>query len=388
MLATSRGRLLGATALPLAAILLAACGGPSSSGGGGKNGPITIGVVTALSGPGAQSGQYKVNGVNLAVKEINAAGGVLGRKLKVSVVDDQTTNAGTVTAFSKLTSAGVDAIIGPIRSTEVQAITPQIVRSGIPVMIGGTDPKLTHEGDKWIFRARPNDNYSAAVIAKFGVKDKGVKKWAVIHSTDAFGTGGEKAVLPDIRKYGGSVVLDQGYPNHTQDFTSVVLALKRSGAQGLVTYCTYATDCGILAKQIQQQHLNLTWVGSPSLSDITALNLAGPALYGTYSVADFTPKANPQAQAYEQKYKATYGVRADNYSSWAYDAVHILAMAMQSQKSTSPSAIRTGILGIKGYPGTEGTYTFDSNGDGLFGYNIVQNVNGSIKFLQHIDIKH
>jgi len=377
--------------LAVTLLLAGACsksGGTSSSGGAAASGPIVVGVVSALSGPGAQSGQYKVNGAQLAVKEINAAGGVLGRQLKLNTVDDQTTNSGTINAFSKLTSQNVTAVIGPIRSTEVQAIDPAIRRAGIPVMIGGTDPKLTHVGNKWIFRARPNDTYSAAVIAKFGVKDKGVKTWAIVHSTDAFGTGGDNAVVPDIKKYGGQVVMDQGYPNHAQDFTSVVLAIKRSGAQGLVTYCTYATDCGILAKQIQQQHLNLTWVGSPSLSDVTALKLAGPALYGTYSVADYAVDANPQAKAFAQKYTAAYNVEPDQFSTWAYDAVQILAKAITTAKSTKPDAIRTAILGIQNYKGTEGTYSFNSNGDALFGYNIVQNVNGKINFIQHLDISH
>ena len=390
MLRMSPRGVVGAVVLPLALGTLAACGGGSASAGGSQSdsGPITIGVVSALSGSGAESGQYKVNGAQLAVDEINAAGGVLGRKLQLSTVDDQTTNAGTVTAFSKLTSANVPVVIGPIRSTEVQAIFPDINRSDVPVVIGGTDPKLTHQGSKWVFRARPNDTYSAQVIAKFGVKDKSVKKWAVIHSTDAFGTGGDAAVVPDIKKYGGSVVLDQGYPNHNQDFTSVVLALKQSGAQGLVTYCTYATDCGVLAKQIQQQNLSLTWVGSPSLSDVTALKLAGPALYGTFSVADFATDANPQAGTFTQKYMAKYHIQPDNYSSWAYDAVNVIAKAIQSQKSAKPDAIAKGLRAIQGYKGTEGTYSFNQNGDALFGYNIVQNDNGTIKFLQHIDVKH
>ena len=382
-----------AACVPMAAATLGACGSSNSSnsssassgGGGASSSPITIGVVTALSGSGAQSGQYKVNGAKLAVDEINKAGGVLGRQLRLDVVDDQTTNPGTVNAFSKVTGDGVTAVVGPIRSTEVQAITPAIEQTGIPVMIGGTDPKLTHEGDRWVFRERPNDTYSAAAIANFGVTAKGVKTWAVVTSSDAFGTGGKNAVEPDISRAGGKVVLDQSYPNHSQDFTSTVLAIKKSGAQGLVTYCTYGTDCAILARQIQQQHVQLTWVGSPSLSDVDTLGLAGSALDGTYSVADFAAAATPTSQAFATKYMATYHVAADNYGSWSYDAINILARAIKDAKSTKPDAIRTAILAIKGMPGAEGTYNFDSNGDGLTAYNIVQDQGGTIKFVQRVN---
>src|SRR2546428_10769268 len=86
-------------------------------------------------------------------------------------IDDQMTNAGAVAAFQRLTQGGnVTAIIGPIRSTEVQALTPYIERAQIPVIIGGTAPALTHEGDPWVFRTRPNDSYSARALATFVVK--------------------------------------------------------------------------------------------------------------------------------------------------------------------------------------------------------------------------
>ena len=115
---------------------------------------------------------------------------IYGRPLKLEVQDDQTTNAGAVAAFQRLIQSGnVTAIIGPIRSTEVQAITPYIERAQIPVIMGGTAPALTHEGDPWVFRTRPNDSYSAKALATFVVKTLHLSKVAVIHSSDAFGTG-------------------------------------------------------------------------------------------------------------------------------------------------------------------------------------------------------
>jgi branched-chain amino acid transport system substrate-binding protein len=117
----------------------------------------------------------------------------------------------------------------------------------------------------------------------------------------------------------------------------------------------------------------------------TARNLAGSGLYGVYGIADFTPGASPEAKAYADKYKAKYNLEADVYSSWAYDAMHIIANAMNQAKSANPDAIRKAILATCGYKGVEGTYCFDENGDGLRGYNIVHNDIGKIVFIKHID---
>ena len=132
--------------------------------------PIKIGVVNEITGVQAQAGEFTVNGIKLAQEEINNAGGILGRRIELQIEDNQSTNPGTVLAFSKLGGRGdIAGIVGPIRSTQVQAASPTIAKSGIPTMIGGTDTSLTHVNNRWLFRARPNDSYSSRVIADFGV---------------------------------------------------------------------------------------------------------------------------------------------------------------------------------------------------------------------------
>jgi len=346
---------------------------------------IKIGLVNETTGPNAEAGVYTVNGARLALEEINAAGGILGRQVELRLEDNQSTNPGTVLAYTKIIGEGVPAVIGPIRSTQTQAISPSVAKAGIPTMFGGTDPSLTHTGNPWLFRCRPNDSFSSLVIADFGVNTLKLKKWAIVHSTDAFGTGGMNALVQALKAYDITPVLVQGYTNNSQDFTPIVLAIKKSGADIIGTYMTNSPDVGIFAKQLRQLGLSTVWVGSPSVITETARNLAGSALYGVYGIADFTPGSSPQAKAYADKYKAKYKLEADVYSSWAYDAMHVLADAMNQAKSTNPEAIRKAILGTCGYKGVEGTYCFDENGDGLRGYNIVHNNQGTIAFIKHID---
>jgi branched-chain amino acid transport system substrate-binding protein len=348
--------------------------------------PLKIGMVAPLTGPAAESGLYQIQGAKLALEEINKAGGVLSRQIQLVIEDDQTTNPGIVLAFSKLAGdKDIPAFIGSVRSTQVHAMAPDIQRIGRPVMIGGTDPQLTHMGNPWLFRCRPNDIYSARVIADYGVNTLGKKKWAIVHSTDAFGTSGMKNLVEVLNRTGVQPALIQGYTNNSQDFTPVALAVKQSGADVMGTYMTFESDLGIFARQLRQLGVNIAWVGSPSTVVTTALKLAGSALYGSYAVSDFAVDSSPAAKEFATNYEATYKSAPDQFGAWTYDAVHLLALAIGNAKSLEPQKIREAILSVKGYPGAEGTYNFDQNGDGLHDYNIVKNDNGKIVFIKHID---
>ena len=275
-------------------------------------------------------------------------------------------------------------MVGPIRSTQVNAILPNITKAAIPVMIGGSDPTLTHQGSKWVFRCRPNDVYSARVMVDFGINTLKLKKWAIVHSTDTFGTSGMKNLVENLKQQGITPVLVQGYTNKAPDFTPVVLAVKQSGAEIMASYFTFSEDVGIFAKQLRQLGVNIQWIGSASIISDSALKLAGPALDGAYGAPDFTVDASPEAKAYDKKYQEAYKVIPDVYSSWAYDAVHVAAKAIADAKSTEPDAIRKAILAINGFKGVEGTYKFDQNGDALRGYNVVKIDGGKANFIKHI----
>src|SRR5471032_396609 len=347
---------------------------------------LRIGVVAPQTGPGAESGRFQVQGARLAAEEINKAGGVLGRPIELVIEDDQTTNPGAVLAFSKLAGdKDIPAFVGSIRSTQLHAMAPDILKLGKPVMIGGTDPQLTRLGNPWLFRCRPNDIYSARVIADYGVNTLKLHKWAIVHSTDAFGTNGMKNLVEALKKFGATPVLIQGYTNNSQDFTPVALAVKQSGADVMGTYMTFEPDQGIFAKQLRQLGVNISWVGSPTTVTTTALKLAGPALYGSYAVVDFNRESSPEAKAFAGKYEAAYKAAPDIFASWSYDAVQVLALAINNAKNLDPQSIRTAIQGVKGHKGAEGTYVFDQNGDGLHGYNIVKNESGTIVFNKRID---
>ena len=347
---------------------------------------IKIGMCVPVTGPAAEQGLWAQNGAKLALAAVNKAGGVLGKQVELVIEDDQTTNPGIVLAFSKLAAQDdIVGFLGSIRSTQVHAMAPDVSKLGKPVMIGGTDPALTHMGNQWLFRFRPNDNYSGRVIADYGVKTLGKKKWAIVHSTDAFGTAGGKALADALAKLGTPAVLDQGYANQSQDFTPVVLAVKQSGADILGTYFTFENDLGIFARQLRQLGVNIPWVGSPSVVAVSSTKLAGPALFGTYGVADYAEDSSAASKAFGKAYREAYKTAPDNQSAWPYDAITILSAAINKAGSTEPAKIREALLATKKIPGAEGEYNFDQNGDGLHGYNVVRNEKGTIVYDKHID---
>ena len=162
---------------------------------------IKIGMVLPVTGPAADSGKYALTGAKIALDRVNKSGGVLGKQVELVTEDDQTTNPGAVLAFSKLAAQpDIVAFLGSIRSTQNHAMAPDILKTGKPVCFGGTDPALTKMGNPWLIRFRPNNSYSGRVIASYGVETLGKKNWAIVHSTDAFGTGGFKALVGRARQ--------------------------------------------------------------------------------------------------------------------------------------------------------------------------------------------
>jgi branched-chain amino acid transport system substrate-binding protein len=349
--------------------------------------PIKIGEIVSLTGETAESGKYQRQGAELAVEQINAAGGINGRKITLVYEDDQSTNSGAVTGFQRLLEdPEIVAVVGPTASTKVQALLPTINEAKIPVTIGGTNYSLTHSGCQWVFRCRPNDDMSAKVIAKYLVDELGQKKVAIVHSSDVFGSGGRDLLLPALKKLGAEVVFNQAYTNGEKDFTAVVQGLKKSGATGLATYMTYGTDLGVFARQLKQLGADVKWVGSASITGVDGMNLAGDALYGTYGVADFDSDASPTSKTYAAAYKAKFKEDPDFWSASAYDEVMVIAEAIKKSPDLKPENLRKAILAIRNFPGAEGEYNFDENGDGLDSYNVVRNDNGIIKLVTTVHV--
>lgn len=360
-----------------------------SSSGSANTSPIRIGVVSSMTGSAALDGQLEANGANMAADEINAAGGINGRKIQLVIEDSQTTNPGSVAAFQKIAGENVVAVVGPIFSTNVQAMMPYTDKLKLPLVMGGTNPDLTAAGNPWVFRVRPSDTISTQVMAQFLQDQYKAKKVAIFSATDAFGQGGRKGLEAAFKKLGIESKAFE-FTSHAGDYTAQLVNMKQFQPDAICTYIPYVEDCGIFLNQAKQMGLTIPIIGSPSLVTSNSVELAKQNAEGIFGVTDFFPEQNDTAKAYTKAYKTKFAITPDIYSSYSYDAVQVIAKAIAKNGDT-PEKIQAGLKAFKGWTGAEGEYDFTTNspsaGDGLHSYSIVTIKDGQQQFVKVVSIK-
>ena len=241
-------------------------------------------------------------------------------------------------------------------------MAPDVLKLGKPVMIGGTDPALTHMGNQWLFRFRPNDSYSGRVIADYGVKTLGKKKWAIVHSTDAFGTAGGKALAAALDKTRQRRRCStRAMPTRARISRRSCWRSKRPAPTCSAPISPSKTISASSPASCASSASTFPGSARPRWSAVAVAKLAGPALFGTYGVADYAEDSSEASKEFGKAYRDAYKSRPDNQSSWTYDAVTVLSAAINKAGSTDPAKIREAMLATKKATGAEGEYNFDAN---------------------------
>jgi branched-chain amino acid transport system substrate-binding protein len=373
---------LAAGALGLAGFapgLLEACGAPGSDTGttalgSGLPSQIKVGYITTVTGLAAGEGALAIKAINMAVEEINAKGGIGGKaKIQLFTEDSQSNDPGAVNAFRKaIDQDAVDVLIGPVKSTQVLAMMDQIVQAAIPTIVGGTNVKLTQKGVKWLFRMRPNDGIAAPAMVKYITEDLKVTKIAILHDSDAFGSGGADLVTAAAADKGASIVRREKYTGGDKDFTAQLTNIKNAKPDVLVIYATNSQDDGLILPQIRQQGLTLPIVGSPSTAVTLVYDLAKSAQDGIFAAVDYLPEASAVAKSYHDSYVKKYNAQPDDLSAWVYDSLYVFKKAIETANTLDKSKVRDAVAGIHGFDRVVGKVDFDSKGDGLHSSTIVQ----------------
>lgn len=359
------GRLVASlVGICLVASSLAGCGGQAPSGKGGGGEPIVIGLVTSMTGGQAASGRHVLNGLTLAVEEWNEKGGINGRPIKLVHEDDASQPSGAVNAFNKLMAQSKPvAVFTPVFSNLVLAMEPYIREAKIPALSGGTNPKITGSGNKWMFRIKTSDDINAKLISEFAVKELKKKKIAILHVTGEYGTSAAAATKANLERLGVKPVEIQSYNIEDKEFSAQLLKIYRSGAE-LVIAWGYPPDAGLILTQVKQLGLPLTFLAGSGYATQDALNLAKDAANGHYLMMDFIVGSDPKVQEWASKVKAKFNTEANFLTGTYYDGANILFRAIQSA-GTEPEALRQAILDTKNYEGIIGTYSFDEKGDSI-----------------------
>ncbi len=349
---------------------------------------IRIGYTVQITGASASEGALGLKAIKLALKQINDAGGVDGRKVHLLIEDTQSSNPGALAALQKCVEQDkVVALVGPIKSTQIFAMSDAIKNYGIPTMVGGTNANLTRKGNPWLFRCRPDDSIAAAAMVKYIKEDLKLTKVGILHDTDAFGTGGADLVEQDLKESELTLVKREKYTTKDKDFTAELLSLKNAGAQVMVVYGTNPEDVAVIQREYRQLGSPYKYLGSPSSGMRDCLNLSKEAAIGLLHIADYVPGESPTSKKYAEDYRKEYGEEFDATSAWAYDALNILVNAIR-KAGEDRNKIREALLATKGYKGVLGTFAFTPNGDGLSEVSVVQiQESGKQKLLKVVNVR-
>jgi len=324
---------------------------------------VKIGAVLVLTGPDAKAGQSAKQGIEMAVEEINASGGVKSRKIKVIYEDDGGEPQKSVSAVQKLINVDkVLAILGPMWSSCVLAVAPIVESKGVVILSPtASSPKITYAGD-YIFRNTYSDAIEGAKTAEFASKELKYGKAGILFINNDYGVGLKDAFKRKFEELGGKIVIDEGYDPKTTDFRTILVKVKERSPE--VIYIAGYSEMGQLLRQMRETGIKIPVLSCIMFEISDIAKVAGKAAEGViYAYPSYDPeKGNEITLKFAKKFKEKYGTLPDPEAAFSYDAVKILALAMEKGGFTSED-IKNALYKIKGYNGITGKTSFDENGD-------------------------
>ncbi|MDR6860882.1 ABC transporter substrate-binding protein [Variovorax guangxiensis] len=329
-----------------------------------------IGIISPMSGPNARYGAFANKGAALAAKEINAAGGVLGKKIELVSGDSQCVPAEGVAATQRMISLEKTAIIiGDVCSSVTLAMQPLVEESKVLLVnAASSNPDITHKagvgGFKWTFRNYPTDEVRAATVLEYAAKTKGFKKYAVLSVDSDYGRGAIKFTKRYLPKYEGAEILSEDYYKDSEtDFRSVLSKIRRSGAQAIILY-GQADTTPIIARQMLELGLagKVALVGNGEFNTKETIAAAPKVMNGAVEAAAWLPEVPaPRSLQFVADYqKANGGEMPNNHAYTHYDTLQLVAQAIKSANSLKGEDVRNALAKIK-YDSPMGVVTFDDH---------------------------
>jgi len=347
----------------LVGLLLAAAAAPSLA----QTGPVPIYGLVELSGTGATSGTNFDNGVKLAVKEINAAGGILGRKVEYTSSDTQTNPAIAKALAQKAVDQGAYVVMGPVFSGSIMVSMAETRRAEIPNFTGGEAAGITQQGNPYIFRTSFTQSTAMPKVARY-IKDvMKAKNIALIWVNNDFGKGGRDVIMKALDGYGVKVVADISTDPGQVDFSGAVLKTKQANADALFVY-TNEEEAARLLRELRKQGYDKPVIGETVLTSQKVVELAGDAANGATAHVGLTADA-PQAtiKGFDERFQKEYKYKCDHNGLKGYSAMYVVKAVTEKIGKFDARAFAKAMHGIKlsakDYPGILLDVSFDDNGD-------------------------
>jgi len=366
----------------LAALVATACRPGREAQTTDSSGDIPVGVYGAQTGDQAAFGTSTVQGVRIAAEEINAAGGILGRKIRLVVEDDQGRADEAASVVTKLvTSDGVIALIGENSSNQSLAGAPIAQREGVPMISpSSTNPSVTEKGD-YIFRVCFTDPYQGKALAAFVRNDLKLDSAAIIiDRKNDYSVGLAAVFKKEFEGAGGKVVAEQSYAGGDTEFRPQLTTIKSKAPQVLFIPGFY-TEVGQIAIQARDLGLNVPLVGGDGWDSPAVIQIGGKSIEGSYfSDHYFVGDSRPVVKNFVTRYQKLYGAKPEATAALGYDALHIFANAAKRAGSLDRKAIRDQIAATKDYQGVSGTISMGADRNPIKPVAMIKIENGQMNF--------
>ena len=380
-----RAPFLSAAALATSFFLTGCNQSAPTPGAGGT--VIKVGEFASLTGSEATFGQSSHKGTQLAIDELNASGGVLGKQLKLITEDNQSQAGQSATVVRKLISSdGVVAILGEVASSRSLEAAPICQQNKIPMISpSSTNPKVTQVGD-FIFRVCFLDSFQGGkVLAGFASGTLKAKSVAVLKDVKSdYSVGLAKFFEDGFTAAGGKIAAEQNYSGGDKDFNAQLTAIKAANPDAIFVP-GYYTEVGLIALQARQLGVTMPLFGGDGWESGVLVSIGGKALEGDYFSTHFSPDdSSPESKAFVQHFKEKYNSIPDSMAALGYDSALILIDAMKRAGTTDGVKVRDAIAATKGFRGASGVTTIDQNRDASKPAVIVTIKNGETKYIETI----
>jgi branched-chain amino acid transport system substrate-binding protein len=375
-----------AIVLTMVTVLVAGCGGSTES----KD--IKIGGNFELTGGVATFGQASVNGAKLAFKQINAAGGVLGKQIAFVQADNKSEPSESTNAITKLiTQDKVVAVLGAVTSSDTLAAVPVAMQYKIPLVTSmSTNPKVTFENGKvndYAFRACFIDPFQGTVMANFATNTLKAKNVAIyIDNSSDYAKGLAEFFEKAFVASGGTIVSKEAYLQKDQDFKATLTKIRSSNPDAIFIP-GYYQEVGLIAKQARELGIMVPLMGGDGWDSPKLTEIAGKqALNNSFFSNHYTPEdKDPKVVKFVEDYKAEYGQVPDALAALGYDSAMMIVDAIKRANSADPEKIKEALVQTKGLQGVSGMITLNDHHDAVKSAVVIEMIDGAQVFKEKVN---
>lgn len=323
---------------------------------------LKLAVVGPITGPNAAFGKQLTDGAAQAVADINAKGGILGRKIVIVTGDDASQAAQGVSVANKLTSEGVRHVVGPFNSGVMLPSSSVYAENGaIMITPSATNPKITERGLWNVFRTCGRDDQQGAVAAAFLAKNFAGKKIAIVHDKTPYGQGLAEETRKAMNAANIKEVMFDGVNVGEKDFSALITKIKAAGVD-LVYWGGLHTEGGLIVRQMRDQQVRAPMMSGDGITSAEFATIAGPGAEGTLMTYSPDPRKRPEAKAVVDAFKAK-NIDPEAYTLYTYAGVQVFQQAAEAIKDLDPKKMAAHIRSGVTFKTVIGDLKYDSKGD-------------------------